>query len=101
MARCESSIIILTRVINARHDKSRRRCFLAAKAIAKAAHSSVGAVLSDRARRGQQQALEASGAPASGVAQQSQTRNGIALLSKRGVMVTSKQVYRLLDEDLA
>ena len=73
--------------------------FFAAKAIAKAAHSSVGAVLSDWARRGQQQSLEASGAPYVVEARPPQTRNGIALLPKRGVLVTSEQVYRLLDED--
>ena len=75
--------------------------FFAAKAIAKAAHSSVGAGLSDWARRGQQQSLEASGAPSATAAQPPKTRNGIALLPKRGVMVTSEQVYRLLDEDAA
>lgn len=75
--------------------------FYAAKAIAKAAHSSVGAVLSDWARRGQQQALGASGLPPEPSQQSPQTRNGIALLPKRGVMVTSEQVYRLLDEDAA
>lgn len=75
--------------------------FYAAKAIAKAAHSSVGAVLSDWARRGQQQSLEASGTTSEAAVQPPQTRNGIALLPKRGVMVTSEQVYRLLDEDAA
>lgn len=30
---------------------------------------------------------------------QPQIRNGITLLPKRGVMVTSEQVYRLLDEE--
>jgi hypothetical protein len=79
--------------------------FFAAKAIAKAAHSSVGAVLSDWARIGQQQALSgptATAGSSSGVKAKSvQTRNGIALLPKRGVMVTSEQVYRLLDEDAA
>lgn len=73
--------------------------FYAAKAIAKAAHSSVGAVLSDWARRGQQQALGGSGTPSEPCEQPPQTRNGITLLPKRGVMVTSEQVYRLLDED--
>lgn len=74
--------------------------FYAAKAIAKAAHSSVGAVLSDWARRGQQQTLAGSGgAPSEPRERSPQTRNGIALLPKRGVMVTSEQVYRLLDED--
>jgi hypothetical protein len=79
--------------------------FFAAKAIAKAAHSSVGAVLSDWARIGQQQALSGATVTAgssSGVKAKSvQTRNGIALLPKRGVMVASEQVYRLLDEDAA
>lgn len=75
--------------------------FYAAKAIAKAAHSSVGAVLSDWARRGQHQALAGSVAPSEPRGQPPQTRNGIALLPKRGVMVTSEQVYRLLDEDAA
>ena len=73
--------------------------FFAAKAIAKAAHSSVGAVLSDWARRGQQQALAGSGVPSESHEQLPQIRNGIALVPKRGVMVTSEQVYRLLDED--
>lgn len=76
--------------------------FFAAKAIAKAAHSSVGAVLSDWARRGQQQAFN--GNPEGSVPNANaspETRNGIALLPKRGVMVTSEQVYRLLDEDAA
>lgn len=75
--------------------------FYAAKAIAKAAHSSVGAVLSDWARRGQQQALAEVGDTAERREQPPQTRNGIALLPRRGVMVTSEQVYRLLDEDIA
>ena len=73
--------------------------FYAAKAIAKAAHSSVGAVLSDWARRGQQQTLAGSGDSPEPHEEPPQTRNGIALLPKRGVMVTSEQVYRLLDED--
>lgn len=76
--------------------------FFAAKAIAKAAHSSVGAVLSDWARLGQQQALSAATSAADSPPTASpQTRNGIALLPKRGVMVTSEQVYRLADEESA
>ena len=73
--------------------------FFAAKAIAKEARSSVGAVLSEWARRGRQQsrANTKSGAEPPATLQP-KIRNGIALLPKRGVMVTSEQVYRLLDE---
>ena len=70
----------------------------AAKATANAAHSSVGAVLSDWARRGQRHAHEASAKPCETRARQRQIRNGIALLPKRGVIVTSALVYRLLDD---
>lgn len=73
--------------------------FFAAKAIAKASGSTVGAVLSEWARRGHQRAgvptESESGSPELVV------RNGITLLPRRGVVVTSEQVYRLLDEDAA
>lgn len=71
---------------------------IAVKASAKAAQRSVSAVLSDWARRGQLQALRG---PVEAYTQQRQARNGIALLPKRGVMVTSEQVYRLLDDEAA
>jgi hypothetical protein len=74
--------------------------FFSAKAIAKESRSSVGAVLSDWARRGQRQALGGTDADVGvDTAVQPQMRNGIMLLPKRGVMVTSEQVYRMLDED--
>lgn len=78
--------------------------FFAAKAVAKAAHSSVGTVLSDWARRGHQQARDALESPLAELRRPDREpvmRNGIALLPQRGVMVTSEQVYRLLDEDAA
>lgn len=71
---------------------------IAAKATATTAHSSVGAVLSDWTRRGQLQALRG---PVKACTRQRQTRNGIALLPKRGVTVTSEQLYRLLDNEAA
>jgi len=56
--------------------------------------------LSEWARRGQQQSLSSFDSSAERTtALQPQIRNGITLLPKRGVMVTSEQVYRLLDEE--
>ena len=73
--------------------------FFAAKAIAKETHSSVGAVLSEWARRGQQQTRASTESGAGALATlQPKIRNGIALLPECCVMVTSEQVYRLLDD---
>ena len=71
---------------------------IAANATARATQSSVGAVLSDWDRYGQ---LQAPRGPCEADTQRQQTRNGIALLPKRGLTVTSEQLYRLLDDDAA
>ena len=58
----------------------------AVRATAKASHSSVGAVLSDWARHGWQQALDGFDAPSEAREHPPPTRNGIALLPKLDVI---------------
>ncbi len=76
--------------------------FYAAKAVAKQTRIGLGVVLSDWARRGQQQ-IFANSNLSIGVdpLAQPQMRNGIELLPRRGVMVTSEQVHRLLGDETA
>jgi hypothetical protein len=76
--------------------------FYAAKAVAKQTRISLGVVLSDWARRGQQQIFANSNLSITvDPVEQPQTRNGIELLPKRGVMVTSEQVHRMLGDEAA
>lgn len=70
--------------------------FYAAKAVAKETPCSIGAILSDWARCGRQRMLSGNASPVD-AALQPQMRNGIALLPKRGVIVTSEHVYCFLD----
>lgn len=76
--------------------------FYAAKAVAKQTRIGLGVVLSDWARRGQQQIFANSNLSITvDPTEQPQIRNGIELLPKRGVMVTSEQVHRLLGDETA
>jgi hypothetical protein len=63
----------------------------AAKEIARRDHSSAGRVLSKLARRGLTVASAAEEAPL--------VRNGVPLLPRRGELITSEYVQRLLDEE--
>jgi hypothetical protein len=67
--------------------------FYAAKASAQATGSTIGDVVSDWARNGFAP-TDLKDAPVT-----PSLRNGIAVLPRRGVRVTSEQVYKLLDEE--
>lgn len=61
----------------------------------------VAAKATTKAARGRHRAFDASDALFETREKPHQSRNGIDLLPTRGVMVTSEQVYRLLDGDAA
>lgn len=61
----------------------------------------IAAMVATKAARRRYRAFDASDAPSETREKPHQSRNGIALLPTRGVMVTSEQVYRLLDRDAA